>query len=299
MKRIVTQWLCISKLLIALGLYAACAVTVTAAGYDPEPSFSFVSGLLYVKHPCWTKSIFQCIPPQQGAFISSYDWCITPASNLVVVWEEMLLDSSDSDIYAQLFLPNGSLLWRIPVNRFRGLQKNPKVAALPDNSVVVVWQSDSAGTYNHNIWAQRILFTGQLLWKTPAPICAYSGNQVNPAIAIDPEGDVIMAWEDFRHGNADIYSQRIEHDGSPVGPEDGVSIEAAPGHQKDVLFIYSTDKNAAAITWNDYSSSLSAPVQVEVNIERIPIPEPGSIFFLIFLAVFGFRKNGYRLSVIG
>jgi len=274
-------------------------VNITAATYNPEPSFSFVSGFLFVKYPHWGKSSLQCIPPQQGSFISAYDWCMTPASNLVVVWEETLLSSPDSDIYAQLFLPDGTLFWRIPVNQFRGKQKQPKVAALPDSSVVVVWQSDSAGSHNHNIWSQRILFTGQLLWKTPTPICAYSANQVNPAIAIDPDGSIIVAWEDFRHGNADIYSQRIEPDGSPVGPEDGVSIETAPGDQKDVLFIYSTDKKAAAITWNDYSSNLSAPVQVEITVERIPIPEPGSIFFLAFLALLGLRKNRRQLSVFG
>jgi hypothetical protein len=216
---------------------------------------------------------------------------MTPASNLVVVWEETLKDNTDSDIYARLFLPNGTPLWHTPVNRFRGKQKNPKTVALPDNSVMIVWQSDSAGVHNNNIWAQRILHNGHPLWKTPVPVCAYTGNQVNPAIALDLDGSVIVAWEDSRDGHADIFGQRIEPDGSPVGPEDGVSIESSPGDQKDIQFIYSSGKKASSITWNDYSTGLDTPVQVEIDIERVPIPEPGSIFFLVLLVFFGLRRR--------
>jgi hypothetical protein len=289
--------LLLSNLLILAGLYIPCAASLAAAPYNPEPSFSFVSGFLFVKSPQWKQQRFQSIAAQRGSYISTYDWCMTPASNLLVVWEETLQDNTDSDIYALLYRPDGGLVWRTPVNRFRGKQKNPKAVALPDNSVMIVWQSDSAGAQNNNIWAQRILHNGLPLWKTPVPVCAYTGNQVHPALALDLDGSVIVAWEDFRDGHADIYGQRIELDGSPVGPEDGVSIEAAPGDQKDIQFMYSSGKKATSIMWNDYSSGLATPVQVEIDIERIPIPEPGSLFFLAFLIFFGLRRK--KLSVAG
>jgi hypothetical protein len=55
--------------------------------------------------------------------------------------------------------------------------------------------------------------------------------------------------------------------------------------------MYSSGKKASSITWNDYSTGLSAPVQVEIDIERIPIPEPVSIFFLAILVLFGLRRR--------
>ncbi len=282
--------------LITFALLFFMVVSNPLMGYAGEPAFIRTSGLLFVNSPGWSSKTPQCIAPQSGAYISSYDWCLTPSSNLVVVWGETRREPVDSDIHAQMFSPDGLPLWRIAVNRFRGCQQHPGVVALPDNSIFVVWQSDSAGTDNINIWCQRIFNNARPAWKTPVPVCTQAKNQVNPVIGLDPDGSIIIAWEDYRHDSIDIYGQRFEIDGSPVGPEDGVAIESGPGDQKDIQFVFDGRKNVSAISWHDFSGQQNLPVKVEVDIERVPIPEPCLPFLSVLLASLLYRRYRGRMQ---
>ncbi|MCX7847134.1 MAG: hypothetical protein N2595_03780 [bacterium] len=209
-------------------------------------------------------------------------------SNIVVAWEEAPLNRSDTDIHAQMFSPSGQPLWGpsgIVVNNFRGHQRSPRVTALPDASIVVVWQSDSAGPHNNNIWCQLILPNGRLRWDTPAPVCTARGDQCAPVIATDQDTGVLIAWEDYRHGNADIYAQRIDLDGAPLGPEDGVPIEDAPGDQRNPRFVTS-QTGSLLLLWDDYRPGFATPVQVQSDLTHLPIPEPdfSLALFLLFIS---------------
>jgi len=245
-------------------------------------------------HATWLAGTGQVgvrVPSRSGCSIGEADWCVAEDGNVAFVWEESLTNRQDTDIYAQMFSADGAPLWpggRTPVNLFRGRQRFPKVASAADGGVFVVWQSDSAGPNNINIWCQRLLPDGRAAWATPVPVCAYSGNQVQPAIAKDIDGSVLVAWEDYRHGNADVYGQRIEPDGSFTGPEDGVAVEAAPGDQTDVQFQFDDAGQAIAVGWLDHRKGFREPLKVETDISRMPIPEPAlltlllpSLFFLL------------------
>src|SRR5258708_5548924 len=54
---------------------------------------------------------------------------------------------------------------------------------------------------------------------TGAALCCTVNDQSNPAITSDGAGGAIVAWQDLRGGNFDIYAQRIESFGYLGSPE--------------------------------------------------------------------------------
>jgi len=234
------------------------------------------------------KKVNVIVRTKPGCVISKADCGVTVSGNPVLVWSEHTDKDKDNDIYAQMFFSDGTKLWdadRLPINIFRGDQTSPKVVQSSDGGFFVVWQSDSAGKNNINIWCQRFFQNGKSDWRTPVPICAFSGNQKNPAVTTDIDGSILVAWEDYRHGNADIYGQRIEQDGSFTGPEDGAAIDVSPGDQTDVKFKFDNKGQPSSIIWKSTRKGFLKPVTVETDISKMPVPEPG-IFFLLFPASF-------------
>lgn len=226
-----------------------------------------------------------------GRLIGSADACWSESNSVIVVWEESPSDGSDTGIYAQQFDAAGLPQWGpsgIVVNDFRGHQRAPRVAAVPGGAVIV-WQSDSAGPQNNNIWCQYILKDGRARWQTPAAVCTARGDQRAPAIAADQDMGVVIAWEDYRKGQADIYAQRIDLDGAPLGSEDGVAIEDAPGDQRNPRFVRGTD-GALVLVWDDYRPGFSAPVQVQSDLTHLPIPEPAAIAVIAALLAWSRRR---------
>lgn len=211
-----------------------------------------------------------------GRLIGSADACYGESNSIVIAWEESPVDGADTGIHAQKLSALGTPQWGpagIVVNDFRGHQRAPRVAAVPGGAAIV-WQSDSAGAQNNNIWCQCILNNGRARWETPAAVCAARGDQRAPAIAADQDMGVVIAWEDYRRGHADIYAQRIDADGAPLGPEDGVAIEDAPGDQRNPRFVHGSD-GTLLLVWDDYRPGFSAPVQVQSDLTHLPVPEPG------------------------
>lgn len=223
--------------------------------------------------------------------------CRTLRGNTVYVWEKQT-ENNDIDIFARRVSPSGESMWQpeeICVHEFRGNQTHPKVVPAADDGVFVVWQSDSAGTDNINLWSRHIAVNGTPTWPTPFPVSTAPGNQTDQVVAPDIDGGFLVAWVDYRDGNADVYGQYIQSDGSPAGTEDGVPIEIAPGDQADVTFTFTTNNVVKGIAWKDHSSPLKQPARVETDISRIPIPEPGSFIVISVMAVLIMRRMHCRI----
>ncbi len=236
------------------------------------------------------QKFIQSQPEKKTVYTQTSDGCT------LVVWEENSGNSKDTDIIAQKFSAGGVKLWgenNIPITIFRGNQNNPKVVPLPDGGAYVIWQSDSVGENNINLWCQRLLPNGNKAWKTSASVCVASGNQINPSVTKDSDENLLIVWEDYRSGNADIYGQRIGPDGSPLGVEGGVAIEIAPGNQTDVQFKLDSAGAPASIFWNNNRSGFSEPIRIETDLSLLPIPEPFLFIncYLLFIIYYFRRKN--------
>ena len=71
-----------------------------------------------------------------------------------------------------------------------------------------------------------------------------------PAI-VKTGGDLVVAWSATGSGDYDIFAQRLGPDGALLWPAGGVSVCAAPGDQKDFLFLSPDGEGGVVLAWRD------------------------------------------------
>lgn len=127
------------------------------------------------------------------------DPVIAPDSSggFTVAWESDGQDGSDSGIYARRFAGSGApQTGEIPVNLTTvGGQREPTVAADPDNGFTVAWASPHAGP-DFDIYARRFDAAGNPL-GVELPVSLTAANaQLEPGIVADDSGGFTVAWTD-------------------------------------------------------------------------------------------------------
>ena len=120
----------------------------------------------------------------------------------------------------------------------------------------MAWQDGRNGDFD--VFAQHVTASGAIALGWPSdppdgvPICTALGDQSKPVITPDGAGGAIVAWQDARNGNLDIFSQHVTGSGSVAAgwSADGVAISTATGDQ--ALPTISTDGAGGAIAaWRD------------------------------------------------
>ena len=108
-------------------------------------------------------------------------------------------------------------------------QKRPSVAMDADGDFVVAWQSYGQDGSNYGIFAQRYNADGSTAGSEFAVNTVTSNVQNLPAIAMDADGDFVIAWQsDGQDGNGNgIIAQRYNADGSTVGSDFVVNTHTA------------------------------------------------------------------------
>jgi len=178
------------------------------------------------------------------------------AGGAIVVWEDGA--SGLRDIYAQRLDSTGARLWDtlgVPVIRSTGDQTGIQVVSDDAGGVIVAWKDNRNG--NSDIYAQRLNPSGQRLWDTlGVEICVWNGEQTVPVMCPDGSGGAVIAWQDTRNGNNDIYAQRVTASGSgvweepspsrlspyasrlTVSPNPVVSFTSVPGRSSERFALY-------------------------------------------------------------
>lgn len=132
----------------------------------------------------------------------------------IVGWEDYR--NGISDIYAQRISATGSVSWSangLVVNNVIGAQSLSQMVADDADGAILVWKDFRSGTAT-DLYLQRIDRNGTRLWASDGLAASSAiGNQLAPAIVADGNGGVILAWEDDRNGNMDIYSQGVSAGG--------------------------------------------------------------------------------------
>ena len=77
------------------------------------------------------------------------------------------------------------------------------------------------------------------------PVCTAKNEQYFPDLTADGHGGVIVAWHDARHGNRDIFAQRVSAEGEMLWEDNGIPICDLPGGQSWPIVI--TDASGGAI----------------------------------------------------
>ncbi|MCY1076000.1 hypothetical protein [Archangium lansingense] len=113
------------------------------------------------------------------------------------------------------------------LNRPFNSQSAPAVA-FDGHQFLIVWEDGRSGVTN--IYATRMLPDGTSLDGAGFPLSAYPAAQRQPAVTFDGT-HFVVAWEDKRSGNMDLYAARVGTDGSLVDPE-GFRVAGSPGAEQ-------------------------------------------------------------------
>jgi hypothetical protein len=151
----------------------------------------------------------------------------------------------------------------------------------------IVWDDELTAS----VWAQRVDPYGQRLWGSGRLVA--SATSLNPRIAADGTGGILIAWQDGRNGwcsygsqsGCDIYAQRIDGNGQPVWQSEGVPVVTAQGNQSN-LAIVGDGQGGAIIVWQDprppsccrlFAQRISADGQIMWQADGIPVSPEVSI----------------------
>jgi hypothetical protein len=175
--------------------------------------------------------------------------------NFIVVWEDYR--NNNYDIYGQRFDASGDttgLGGNFLINDDGGIttQWNPSCAMDSKGNFVVVWRDNRDG--DDNIYGQRFDNDGNTIGSNfLLNDDGGTSDQRDPSCAMDSAGNLVVVWRDYRDGNSNIYGQRFDNTGSPVGtnflihPNTGSEFEYDP--------CISINDSLFAVTWrNDVGS---------------------------------------------
>jgi len=144
------------------------------------------------------------------------DVAINRYGEFIVVWADSR--NGNDDIYAQLFdLRTGTRRGReFKLNDDMGNnpQNSPTVNALPDGGYLIVWADARNGDFD--IYAQRISRNGTKIGTNFRINDDFaSSHQRVSSIGMEcQEHNILIAWEDERNGNCDIYATILDDQGN-------------------------------------------------------------------------------------
>ena len=176
----------------------------------------------------------------------------------IFAWQDSRSGVPSYGIYAQRVDAWGNALWTLDgVPLYTGLitYGNPEIASDGSGGAIVVWSDNRSGGYD--LYAQRIDASGNRQWPAAGvPICTAASDQTNYRIISDGAGGAIIAWQDGRSGNQDIYTQRINASGAVQWTADGVAV-CINTFEQHAPCLVTDDADGAIIAWDDHRSGNS------------------------------------------
>jgi hypothetical protein len=203
--------------------------------------------------------------------------------DFVIVWEDFR-DEGCYEIFAQLYSANGTAVGNnFKVNNIGAcMHFCPAVVYKPNGDFIIAWaDSDEGGldkdalhylsngekpineftnknkSTEPDVYAQQFSGDGTPIGEN-FMVNKETGNttQEYPDIAVDTSGNFIIVWEDKRNGQWEIYLQRYQSDGTPIGDnfkvEDSVysDYQLRPSITSDGIGNYN-------VSWRDYRNGNS------------------------------------------
>jgi hypothetical protein len=188
------------------------------------------------------------------------------AGGAIVVWQDGR-SGAGWDVYARRVNAAGSPQWAadgMAVSVLAGSnQSSPRLIEDDFGGVIVVWTDFRAG--NSDIYAQRLNASGNPQWLlNGVPVCTAANTQSGPDIISDGAAGAIVAWEDSRTGNYDIYAQHIRPSSAMAWLSGGVVLCSEAGSQSN-LGITTDGAGGAIVAWQDNRTG----VEVDIYAQRV------------------------------
>ena len=139
------------------------------------------------------------------------------SGNFFIIWQDYR--NGNMDIYAQRYNSAGSpqgTNFKVPADAGTAAQEYPAIAMDGSGNFVITWEDSRNG--NMDIYAQRYNSAGSPQSSNfKVNTDAGTAGQQFSAIAMDDSGSFVITWHDYRNGDEDIYAQRYNSSGSPLG----------------------------------------------------------------------------------
>lgn len=216
-------------------------------------------------------------------------------NNFFVVWTDRR--SGSIDIYGSRVRPDGTVLDPdgLPICTQTGSQDEASIAFC-DSNYLVVW-TDTRNA-NEDVYGSRIAPDGTVLDGGGTPICIDAATQRYPAASSNGAG-WLVAWQDRRGGQPDIYGGRVTPDGlaldsGGIPVATGTADETYPAisfNGIDCLVVWGVDSGTTSYdiygTRVDTSGTVLDPAGIEVcdDVEYQGYPaasSQGSTYFVIW-----------------
>jgi hypothetical protein len=144
------------------------------------------------------------------------------AGKLVVAWQSNREGAGGYGIFARRFDAAGvAQAAEFQVNTYTpGAQKYPSVGIDTDGDFVVTWDSDGQDGASYGVFARRFNSAGAPQ-ATELQINTYvTGDQERSAVALDGDGDFVVAWNSAQDGGGNgVFARRFSAAGNALGGE--------------------------------------------------------------------------------
>lgn len=172
---------------------------------------------------------------------------------ITVVWQDNR--HNNLDIFMQSYDENKNQLWANEVKVNKNVndtdQYEPAIAFDSQNNIYVVWTDKRDG--GQDIYAAKYNSAGQAVWASDIKINSVSGASArySPALALDNNDDLYLAWTDERNGNGDIYLAKYGPNGQAVWSPDNIIVSAYADYNQKFPSLAVTTDNNIYFSWVD------------------------------------------------
>ncbi len=181
------------------------------------------------------------------------------AGGTIIAWQDAR--GSTSDIYVQKLSTIGYIQWAsngvaICTGKtgviFGGMVTDGAGGA------IITWHDRR--DFTNGVFAQRIASNGTVMWTTNGvTVSSQVGHQQSPNLAPDGSGGAIIAWEDARSGNFDIYAQRLDENGASQWTDGGIPI-CDSGQNQTMVQLVEDGSGGAVIAWSDRRNTVDSDI---------------------------------------
>ena len=182
------------------------------------------------------------------------------AGEAIVAWYD-----DNADIFVQRLDAYGKMLWTdggVAICTASGMRWDAQIISDGAGGAIVAWKDYRNS--NYDIYAQRVNANGAALWTANGiPVCSQSASQRNQKITSDGAGGAIIAWQDDRNGDYDVYAQRINASGAAQWTANGVFLCVVPWEQMDIQLL-PRSAGGAFVAWSDMRNGYSIDIYYQV-----------------------------------
>ncbi len=181
--------------------------------------------------------------------------CTDHAGGAVIAWQDTR--NGARQVYAMRVDAWGTLLWPAEgiwvTYAAGGIWSFLEIVSDGFGGFYGTW-IDATG---YDIWAEWVHPDGHKVWGASAGIPVYgdANNHWQPKIIADGGGGVIVAWEDNRAADTNIYAQKIASNGTVAWNSSGVQVCGSPNHKYGIALV-SDGSTGAIVTWVDSRGSV-------------------------------------------